>query len=394
MCPGPASNDTYAGCTAGCRYCFASAPNRNTAGARADTSASKARRAFGAPAPTIASPDAEARDLVTAGVPLHIGGMADPLQYAELLTGKTLDALRMLGEQDAPVILSTKFPQALTCGRLASAWSDLGRKLLQVSICAADDALERIEPSAPSWRERFAAIRELTPSTTVLVRIQPVLVGFTNFATLCAAAAEAGATAVTVEGFKAASKAVQDVPTMVGAKTPDTRTNGDYAYTFGQKLAYQAEARAAARQNGLRHYIADNGLRWLGDSLACCGQDLIPGATLWQAEIGHILAEAFGSGRVSFSHMQKALEGARHWRTVANTGNKAQDAVVTAQWGKGATDAATVYARRWWHKQLPQEAPFMQAVDTDPDGDPIYSPAIPPQMADFIRTNFGEEKVP
>lgn len=398
VCPGPVSADTYDGCTAGCRYCFAAA--RATAGS-VRPGAKNTKRTFGNPRRVGVGASVWAERLVESGLPIHLGGQADPLQPCDAETGATLAWLRAASACDAAVILSTKFPHELLRDDLALAWGALPRRLLQVSICAADDRLAELEPGAPRWRERFEAIQELSRDCPVVVRVQPVMIGFTNFAAIAEQAASCGVKALTVEGYKAPSTRARSLPARVGGKEPDCRNGNDYTYTFGQKLVYQATARRECRSNGLRHYVADNALRWLGDSLGCCGQELLPDSAVWGAEVGGVIQGARVAGSIGFGYMHGAMGDRAEWsltkqggRSGINWGNQGAQRAFEGKWGDGDAKDATLlsYARRWWHRQLPQECPAMRRVDVDENGDPVYSLQLTNEVRDFIAEHFGEDK--
>ena len=310
VCPTPLRLDSYDGCTGGCAYCFARVAALSSTGAagKHDSFEQVQDRAHRL-GPKIRgegkSAEAAMRRL---GVPLHLGGMADPFQPCERERQVTLGFLREIAEAQAPVVCSTKFA-LLAEDPWRSAWEAIPQRLLQVSCIAADDVLARAEPSVASWQERLTLIRELSQTTPCVIRVQPFVRGVSerSLNALCEQAAAAGAQAIIVEGLKLPARAWRQLDGALRSafgtayKSPANKTGGDRDYSWAEKFAYQLQARRIARSHGLGHYAADNALRWLGDSAQCCATDLIDGAVgHWRANWGHTMQEAMRSGEVRF----------------------------------------------------------------------------------------------
>ncbi len=310
VCPTPLRLDAYDGCTAGCTYCFArvAALSSSGKGGKHDTfgNVEERNRTLGPKLAGIGkSSEAAMRRL---GIPVHLGGMADPFQPCEREARVTLGFLQQIAEANCPVVCSTKFA-LLREEPWRSAWEAITQRLVQVSLIACDDVLDKAEPKAATWRERLALVRDLSATNPVVIRLQPYIMGVSDksLQTLCEQAKDAGALAIIVEGLK--------LPTRTGAKmdaalkaafgpaykTPTNKSGGDKDYSWAEKFAYQLQARKTARAHGLGHYAADNALRWLGDSANCCATDLMDGEVgNWRANWGHVTEEAMRAGEVRF----------------------------------------------------------------------------------------------
>ncbi|NMC35309.1 MAG: hypothetical protein GYA36_23055 [Veillonellaceae bacterium] len=358
VCPTPLRLDAYDGCTAGCVYCFAriAALSSVGKGGKTDTFGQVENRSprIG---PRLAgigkSSEAAMRRL---GIPVHLGGMADPLQPCEADRRVTLGFLREVSEAQAPLVVSTKFT-LLGQEPWRTAWEAIPQRLLQVSLIAADDALLKAEPGAATWQERLAFVRDMAGTTPTVIRVQPYIRGVSErtLNVLCEQAAEAGARAIIVEGLKLPSRAWAKMDgTLRGAfgqayQTPAAKSGADRDYPWAEKFAYQLLARKTAKAHGLGHYAADNALRWLGDSANCCATDLMAGEVgTWRANWGHVTEEAMRAGEVRFEWvlhpMMQTAEGGSALHSV-NLGNGAD----SRRW-------AEVYGEAMQHSDLADRA--------------------------------------
>jgi len=403
VCPTPLRLDSYDGCSAGCAYCFArvAALSSTGQGGKHDSFGRVESRAplIG---PKLAgvgkSGEAAMRRL---GVPVHLGGMADPFQPCERKQRVALGHLEQIAEARAPVVVSTKF------GLLAeepwrSAWEAIPQRLLQVSLIAPDDALERLEPGAPSWRERLAFLREMAAETPCVIRVQPYIGGLSDLgiAALCKAAAEAGVKAIIVEGLKLPTRAWKQIDaalsSVLGAayKRPENKTGGDRDYPWKAKFGYQLAARKLAREHGLGHYAADNALRWLGDSAQCCATDLMAGEVgHWRANWGHVVEEALRSGEVRFGWILGAMgEGCYSTSSMVNGGNGVSRRSI---YGSGKQVVGAWYRHIWNQTRNgigPQAIiPNLIATHEDENGDAVYRFVLPEAIREAVFKATGEK---
>lgn len=256
VCEYPIRFDTYTGCSHGCRYCFAQT-KVDLETIRAHNCAEQLRRFIGG------KRGAET-NWCDWRIPLHWGGLSDPFQPAERQGGTSLRCLEIFAETGYPVIISTK-------GRLITEepYLSLLRKcnaVVQVSmVCASYD---RIEPGAPSFEERLSMVAKLAGNCRrVIVRAQPYITNVKReFIANVPRFAEAGAYGVTVEGMK-----------FKKGKPGLLKVRGDFCYPEELLEAHYSPIKEACHENGLAFFCAENRLRRMGDSMACCGCGDLPG---------------------------------------------------------------------------------------------------------------------
>lgn len=256
LCEYPVRLDTYSGCSHGCKYCFA----RTKVDIEKVTMKNCAKQ--------LRSFIEGKRNGVTKwcdwAIPLHWGGLSDPFQPIERRGGASLECLKVFAETKYPVIISTK-------GKLITEEPYLSilrecNAVVQVSmVCSSYD---RMEPGAPSFEERLSMVARLAGNCRrVIVRAQPYITGVKReFLSNVPRFAEAGAHGVTVEGMK-----------FKKGKPGLVKVRGDYCYPEDLLEAHYALIRDACHDAGLAFYCAENRLRPMGDSPACCGCGDLPG---------------------------------------------------------------------------------------------------------------------
>lgn len=250
LCEYPIRFDTYKGCSHGCRYCFAQTKInlddiqvRNCDKALGDFIRGKRHS-------TVNWCDWE--------IPLHWGGLSDPFQPAERECGSSLKCLKILRDTQYPVIISTK-------GSLIAEepyLSLIGQCNAVVQISMVCSSYDKMEPGAPTFEERLEMVKKLSKvAKRVIVRAQPYIIDILDeFLRNIPRIAEAGAYGVTVEGMKFKRK-----------KPGLVRVRGDLCYPDGTLRSHYAAIKGACHANGMAFYCAENRLRKMGDSTACCG---------------------------------------------------------------------------------------------------------------------------
>lgn len=189
--------------------------------------------------------------------------MSDPFQPEEERHRCTLEVLKVLKESQYPFIVSTK-------GRLVAEepyLSLLSECNAVVQISMTSPLLDKLEKGAPTFKERIEIASKVSPNVKrVIARVQPYLPQCKQ--TLIKALPDmkkAGIYGITIEGMKFKKK-------------PGTvRFGGDWAYPDDTLKRDYVEIRSHCRELGLAFWCAENRLRSLGDSTACCGCGDIPG---------------------------------------------------------------------------------------------------------------------
>ena len=173
-CGNPFRVDTYKGCDFGCVYCFA-----NCRGGKFDKdfrvgNLKIIRNYFKEAFDDCCETSKLTVEMLRHRVPLHLGGLSDPLQNREFDIGLTYEFLKLTKEYDYPVLISTKQ------SRLADKyWDVLDPKLhaFQISLISLnEDFIRRFETNTPSPSERVAFIKELkSRGFWVGIRLQPLI---------------------------------------------------------------------------------------------------------------------------------------------------------------------------------------------------------------------------
>ena len=256
LCEYPVRLDTYSGCSHGCKYCFA----RTKVDIEKVTMKNCAKQ--------LRSFIEGKRNGVTKwcdwAIPLHWGGLSDPFQPIERRGGASLECLKVFAETKYPVIISTK-GKLITDEPYLSILRECNAVVQVSMVCSSYD---RMEPGAPSFDERLSMVARLAGNCRrVIVRAQPYITGVKReFLSNVPRFAEAGAHGVTVEGMK-----------FKKGKPGLVKVRGDYCYPEDLLEAHYALIRDACHDAGLAFYCAENRLRPMGDSPACCGCGDLPG---------------------------------------------------------------------------------------------------------------------
>jgi DNA repair photolyase len=226
--------------------------------------------------------------MVRQGWPIHIGGMTDPMPPVELYKRVFYNALSELAKYDHPVVISTKSALPLQ----DSSYIDLfvrmkDRLVFQMSIMG--ENVQFLEPYAPSAQKRIEVLERIAArGVNCLVRLQPFMPQLLDQQRdLFKMYADVGVKAVTVEGLKLkralrSRKIKWAVMRQFGVELNLELTERRYSkriYPTSTKIKYHLRLRDMAHDVGLQYLVADNNLRFLGDSPNCCGTDLIGAKT-------------------------------------------------------------------------------------------------------------------
>lgn len=270
LCDLPIRFDTYKGCSHYCAYCFV------TRAHKVDLSEIKPAESVASLKKFIAGGRNAECSWADWDIPLHWGGMSDPFQPVEHTYRRSLDCLKVFAETKYPFVVSTK--------GVIPAEPEYLKLLSECNCCFQVSALgstyDRIEPGAPSFTERMAMLKQVSPVVQrSIVRIQPFM--HEMLQEVCgnmAAYKEAGAYGVTVEGMKF----FESRPGLV-------KIANDMSYPYDVIRSDFLALRKAAHDAGLKIYAGENRLRAMGDSLTCCGTDGMPGFRANEFNLNHIL---------------------------------------------------------------------------------------------------------
>lgn len=258
LCDLPIRFDTYVGCTHGCQYCFATKKQDGFYKNIRKGESVEVLKKFIEGGRTIYT------NWCDWNIPIHIGGMSDPLQPIEKEKGYTYECLKLLAETQYPFVMSTK-------GRLLG--DDkyieiLNRCNCVIQVSMACSNYDEIEKGCPTFGERIEIVSKISPKVKrVIIRIQPYMREFKDeIINNLKLFKEAGAYGVIIEGMKFNKKK----PGLVKVGT-------DYTYPLEDIKRDVIEIREECHKVGLRFFSGENRTRKLGDSLCCCGIENLEG---------------------------------------------------------------------------------------------------------------------
>jgi len=308
FCPVPLRLDTYTGCTHACKYCFANNSNQKYIG---NTSLMEENTAVAFPtklkyvknyfdaafegAPNkFSHQEALAVQCLKRKVPIHFGGMSDPLQPLENKYGVTYEVLKLLKKYEYPVIFSTKGKLILD-KKYHDLIADYKNFALQISLIDdRQEVIDILEPGAASVQERLDAF-ELYKDKWTACRIQPFIVGLTEprIIPLLDKLKARGVNHVMVEGLKffsgnkQANKVIGKAFKKITGKEYDLvsyykslgakYSGNDIELPTWRKYKYAKVFKEELAKRGMTYGAADNDLRFLGKDACCCGIGDLPG---------------------------------------------------------------------------------------------------------------------
>ncbi len=286
LCPIPLKINPYRGCQGKCLYCSMNQQHARWA-SRATGNISEV-----APSPIkhiekmFYRSHGMERDLIDMRTPVQIGHASDPLQPLEKQHRITLTTLKILKDSEYPTIITTKWPGVLTEDPYLAAIDGLP-SVVQCSISTEDQAMLGIlEPRAPSWKRRIAALSALSDAGAhCILRLWPYtpdLAG--NLEVLLAAAYDAGVRTVQANFLKLfnAGNDRARLRSRLGYDLPDNscmtwEQRGNFR--IGDLASQEREVRrleALCRDIGLEVLTCDD-LTGTRDWRSCCGVDGLPG---------------------------------------------------------------------------------------------------------------------
>ena len=211
FCDVPIRLDTYKGCTHGCKYCFV---KRQT-----DITKVKPINCIDQLKRFINGKRTVVTNWCDWDIPLHWGGLSDPLQPCEKLHGVSMEALKVFAESGYPFIVSTK--GALVADNEYLSVLRSTNSVVQVSMVS--PKFDGIEPGCPTYDERLAICEKVAPNTKrLVVRVQPYVTEvLSSVLDQIPRLASAGVYGLIIEGFKS-----------VKSKSGLVKVGGDFAYPY------------------------------------------------------------------------------------------------------------------------------------------------------------------
>lgn len=268
ICDLPIRLDTYKGCSHKCKYCFVQRKTdiRNISGYDVKNQLLD----------FISGKRKNRTNWCDWDIPLHWGGMSDPFQPCEKEFRKSYECLKILAKTKYPFVVSTK-------GKLIETeeYLNLLREcncVVQISMVC--DKYDKIETGAPTYQERLKMCEKVSKNCKrLIIRIQPYMTEiFNDVMDNLPKLKAAGVYGITIEGMKFISK-----------KAGLVKLGGDMVYPVQTLLSHFTKIKARCHKLGLKFYCAENRLRWLGDSLTCCGCDGVEGFRVNNYNLCHFI---------------------------------------------------------------------------------------------------------
>jgi len=276
LCDYPVRFDTYKGCVSGCRYCFTRRKKDEIIGTKVEVENDEGPQALrnfidGERKHEVSWIDSDWK------FPLHFGGMSDCFQPVEREKRRMFQCMEILAETEYPWIVSTK--HALPANPEYLSLLSKCNVCFQYSLVSPE--YDKLEPGAPSFYQRLEIIKKVAAVVPrMIVRIQPYMIEeLDNVLNITLPKSkEAGVYGVVIEGMKCYE-----------GKLPGMeQVGGDLCYPTWLLEEHFTKIRTRAKDLGLAFFCGENRLRWMGDSLGCCGCDDMPGFVGNKYNLNHI----------------------------------------------------------------------------------------------------------
>jgi DNA repair photolyase len=290
-CCVPFRLDTYRGCHYSCVYCFAVDRNLNANVKTIQPAEYLMMKKFLAKA--FEKKDESNNAVIQClrrRIPLHFGGMSDPLQPIEKELKVSLKMLALLDKYDYPTVISTKSALLIEENYLRIL-ENMNSIAVQVTLITSDERIARkLEPRAPSVARRLEVFAKLSDlGIWTACRLQPLIPKINNEDfELIERLADVGCKHVMIEHYKIPTYSRRDRrKLMCNACSYDIEMY--YRKACPRPLGMFFEIPATEKIRNLRNLVrrihrkkmtygaADNDLHDLGDDFCCCGISKIDG---------------------------------------------------------------------------------------------------------------------
>lgn len=252
VCDYPIHLDTYSGCSHACKYCFANnkATNKNIK----PLNNAKALRNFINGHRTLETKWCDWN------IPIHWGGMSDPFQACEVEQKRALECLEIFAETKYPFIISTKNP-VLACKEPYLSLLSECECVFQISMACSK--YDKLEPGAPSYEKRLRAAKILSRHVKrLIIRVQPFLTDcYKDILAEIPRYAESDAYGIICEGYHTKKKQKGLIK------------DGKYCFPIDVLVPMFKNIKEECHNNELRFFCGEDRIRFLGDSLSCCGTE-------------------------------------------------------------------------------------------------------------------------
>jgi DNA repair photolyase len=280
-CALPLRLDSYRGCSFSCTYCFARIRGGNVQSHRIVPANPKALRNIFLQADRDYSASI-IHQFLRRRVPIHFGGMSDPLQPRERRDRISLKFLSELEHRGYPTVISTKSflpAEKPYFDLLSSGWP----VVLQFSVTSTEDKRAvHVEPHATPPSLLLRTMESLARAGVIVTcRWQPFIENLVEDPLLYVRRiAEAGASHISLEHLKIpverTSRTKNEDDFSISNLKERYRLHGmlldgrEYVLEPAKKLANAISVRKLVHKHGMTFGAGDNELQFLSDGEACC----------------------------------------------------------------------------------------------------------------------------
>ena len=267
-CDLPVGMDTYKGCWFACSYCNERMKSRIYKDITIYEGIGSLRN-------FIAGKRNHETNWCDWNIPIHWGNHSDPFQPVEKELRESYKRLQLFAESKYPVVISTKSTMVSECEYL-EILKDCNA-VIQISMTT-PKVWFLYERNAPNFNMRLNMLEKLSNAARrLIIRCQPYYIEDTKeLLKLIPIYADSGVYGMTLESIQYRRK-----------RRGYIKNGNNYCMNPDDLEPYFEKIRAKAHGAGLKFYAAENLLRYMGDSLTCCGIDGLEGFTPNRANMNY-----------------------------------------------------------------------------------------------------------
>jgi len=317
-------------------------------------------------------------------VPVHFGGVSDPLQPAEEKYKLTLRVLALLKHYDYPTIISSK--SHLLLGSQYLELLDDMKVAVQVTLTTSNERIAKaLEPKAPSVRERLVLLSKLSDKGIwTSCRFQPLIPRVSSDdLDLIDLVADSGCRHVAIEHYKLPTYASRRRKQKM-AEACSFEIEGYYRDQCPRPRGMFFEIPTKEKLRNLRPIVrrihqrkmtygaADNDLHHLGDDVCCCGVGCLEGFEhYYKYHNAKAVFDGKYSGKIFYSSIKQEWRPTGSVREVLNRKSR-----MKSSQGKGLSSVSD-YVRMKWNTPFSNNSPtdmvnVLPTDEYDDEGNLVY----------------------
>lgn len=283
--------DSYRGCPTLCTYCYVASRHGNFFNEVQYANPHTLQKWFDSENQPLDNSNNVVLECIKRRMPVHFGGMSDPLLIHDQFKYITLSILKILDLHEYPTLISTK-ADLTACKEFADVIMGKPHFAIQVSFSTFDDVVAAVvEPNAPRPQQRLeGAMLAMKNGNWVSCRVQPYI-PFQKVDKIVYFIKSCGFDHLTVEHLKLPFDKKIDLKTLGSAFDIDisklfpksSRVKCGREFEMPNKLRFLEIKKflAAASKCRISLGIGDNGFQHYSTSPCCCGIDSLPVFQNW-----------------------------------------------------------------------------------------------------------------